>query len=91
MTFDSNTAQPPLATALGELAERCLDQGQVCCLCQWHAAVAARVYLPDGQANGLIRGCVLPLCGFCLCAPDLPDRLAQALSRDRAQERAAWN
>jgi hypothetical protein len=82
---------PALATTLGELAEQCLEQGPVCCVCHWHAASAARVFVPDGQEEGVIRGCVLPLCAHCLCAPDLPARLTQALSTARAKDEGTWN
>jgi hypothetical protein len=80
-----------LATALGELVEQCLDQGPLCCICHDCPAVAGRVYLPDGQAEGTIHGCVLPLCGFCLCAPDLQRRIAQALNTARARGHGVWN
>jgi hypothetical protein len=80
-----------LATALEALVERCLDQGQVCCVCRWHAAVAGRVYLPDGQESGMLRGAVLPLCAPCLCAPDLPVRISEALSMAHARGQGVWN
>jgi hypothetical protein len=81
-----------LATALEALVERCLDQGQVCIVCRWHAAVAARVFLPDGgQGEGTVRGAVLPLCAPCLCSDDLPARISEALSTARAREQGIWN
>jgi hypothetical protein len=87
MTLDA------LASALGQLVERCLDQEPhpVCCVCHDWPAVAGRVFLPDGQGEGVIRGCVLPLCAPCLCAPDLPARIAQALRTARAKGQAVWN
>jgi hypothetical protein len=82
-----------LAHALAELAERTLDQEPhpTCIICRWNSAVSARVFLPDGQEEGKIRGAVLPLCGFCLCVEDLPGHIEQALSMARAQESARMN
>jgi hypothetical protein len=82
-----------LANALGELVERCLDQEPhpVCCVCHEAPAVAGRVFLPNGQEEGVIRGCVLPLCAPCLCVPDLPARINEALSMARARGHGVWN
>jgi hypothetical protein len=80
-----------LATALGELAENYLNEPRLCCLCQWHSAVSAPIFLPDAQEDSVIRGAVLPLCGVCMCEPDLPNRIEQALRMGTAQERAAWD
>jgi hypothetical protein len=82
-----------LATALAELAEQCLDQEPhpTCIACRWNSAVAARVFLPDKQENGMVRGAVLPLCGCCLCDPGLPARLAQVISLARARGQGVWN
>jgi len=82
-----------LATALGELAERTLDQEPhpTCIICRWNSAVAARVIVANDQGEGKIRGAVLPLCGFCLCVEDLPGHIEQALRMARARGHDIWN
>jgi hypothetical protein len=82
-----------LTNALGRLVEQCLDQEPhpVCCVCHEYPAVAGRVFLPDAQEDGMIRARVLPLCGCCLCLPNLEARLAQVISLARARGQGVWN
>jgi hypothetical protein len=82
-----------LATALGELVERCLDQEPhpVCTVCRWNAATATPIYLVHDQGDGVRRGAVLPICCPCMCLPDIRERMEQVIRKYRRQGRAAWN
>jgi hypothetical protein len=88
MTLNSDAI---LAHALGELAERCLEQEPACTICEWDAAVAAWVFLADSHGNGVRRGAVLPLCMVCMVGEHIQARVQEALTRGQRRERAPWN
>jgi hypothetical protein len=82
-----------LMQALGELAERYLDQEPhpACFVCHEWPATTPLVYTVDATEVDRVRGAAFGLCVLCLLDENLQTRIAQALSMARAQRQGRWN
>jgi hypothetical protein len=75
---------PALVEALRVWAEHALDREPPprCCLCD-SPATSASVFLAEAPTAETWRGCVLPICGMCLCAEDFQARIALVLREEK--------